>query len=101
MPRDLNVCRKRLTRVSEKLLVFFSAIRVDDFAADLRVPAILRASRSVEIDRVAIFAGLRSFRCQRVVLVEIPRRHLCARDWPAVRDFPTLFADREVEQTLL
>src|SRR5262245_37476657 len=101
MTRDLNICCERLARVSEKLLVFFRAIRVDDIAADLRVPAVLCASRCVEVDRVTIFARVRSFSCQRAVLVEIPRRHLRARDGPAIGDFPTLFADCEIEQTLL
>jgi hypothetical protein len=56
MTRDLDVGFERSTRVREKLLIFFSAIRVDEFAANLRVPTILRAGGSLEIDRVAIFA---------------------------------------------
>src|SRR5215212_6671359 len=55
MAGDLNICVKRSAGVRKQLLVFFSAIRVDDFTANMSVPAILRSRSSVEIDRVTVF----------------------------------------------
>src|SRR5829696_5871921 len=55
MAGDLNICVKRSARVRQQLLVFFSTIRVDDFTANLSVPAILCSRGSVEIDRVTVF----------------------------------------------
>src|SRR6185369_11387943 len=91
MTRDLNVGFEWLTRVREKLLVFLSTIRINDFAANLSVPAILRAGSRVEIDRVAIFTGLWPFHSQGIVFVEVPRHHSGTRNRPRVRRFPPLF----------
>src|ERR1044071_4194612 len=101
MPRDLNVRVERIARVSQKLLVFLGTIGINNFAANLRVPTILSACSRVEIDRVAICARLRCLRRQRMVLVEIPRRHTRARKWPRVRHFPSLFPNREIKQSLV
>src|SRR6202008_2934287 len=54
MPGDLNVDVERVAGVSEKLLVFFGTIPINNLAASLCVPTILRPRSSIEIDRVAI-----------------------------------------------
>ena len=54
MAGDLDVSIEWFARVDQKLLVFFSTIRINNFAADLRVPTILSSGSRVEIDYVAI-----------------------------------------------